>query len=914
VLLKLRGPLPVLVAVGAFAGGATPALAADARDTARAYLEANAAEFGVTAADFADVSFTSVYETKGLGVTHVNMNQRFRDLEVFGGHVTVNVGRDGKVVFAGGEAASLAKVASDVQTIDAPSAVNKAALGLKLEQPRKVRVTRRGGTKSQTTTMSGGGISHEPIKAELGWQPTAQGLKLAWRMQIDDTSSAHLWNAAVDARTGALLAKQDWTAHDKLSELKTKRTVQRRKLSKAFAPLESLMHTPSPVLDGSAYRVFAWPNESPNDAGRTLVSNPADSLASPYGWHDIGGSAGAEYTTTQGNNVHAYMDQDANNAPDWNSSPSGGARLRFDFPMDLTQHSQAYRDFATTNLFYGNNMIHDVLWHYGFDDPSGNFQTNTYNRGGTGNDAVRAEAADGNGTNNANFSTPAADGQPPRMQMYLWPGNQLEGEQNQLTIGATTYGASWSRFSPPVPRAGLADKTLVYGGTGCSESDYPVSRPGSNWIAVVDGGTTACTYLLRTQIAQSLNADALVVAHNASGNTPPVLTGLMVDEPVVIPAVAVNQADGTAIKALIAAGPAPTATLGIDPRHPGIRDGDLDHGIIAHEYGHGVSNRLTGGPKTQNCLSGNEQAGEGWSDFLTNTFLLDPRLDDPEGTRGLVPYALYQPNRGGNGLRPRPYSRNMETQPFTYDAIKTNGWLNGTSLALPHGLGHGWAAVLWDMTWDLVDKHGFNANLYGDWNTGGNNRALQYVIDGLNLQGCGPGLVVARDAIIAGAAQRGGGDECTIWASFARRGLGYSAVQGTTDRNDNTEAFDTHPSCKRNFQPPTTLPEPVLNTAPAGSAVALKFTHDGYRGLDVLAENQPYTRLVDCDTLQTVNPGQTTITPRPFPVKALGALSVDNRGIFTFDWQTEASWAGTCREVIATADSGRQYRAYYRFT
>ena len=127
-LWKLRGPLPVLVAVSAFAGGATPAFAAaDARDVARAYLEANAAQFGVSSADLADMTFTSVYETKGLGVTHVNMNQRFRDLEVFGGHVTVNVDSAGKVIFAGGAAVSLAKVASDEQTIDATTAVNKAA-------------------------------------------------------------------------------------------------------------------------------------------------------------------------------------------------------------------------------------------------------------------------------------------------------------------------------------------------------------------------------------------------------------------------------------------------------------------------------------------------------------------------------------------------------------------------------------------------------------------------------------------------------------------------------------------------------------------------------------------------------------------------------------------------------------------
>ena len=90
----------------AIAGGAAPAAAAqpDAREVARAYLAENAQKFGVTRADFADLMFTSVYETKGLGVTHVNINQRYRDMEVFGGQITVNVDADGKVVFAGGAA------------------------------------------------------------------------------------------------------------------------------------------------------------------------------------------------------------------------------------------------------------------------------------------------------------------------------------------------------------------------------------------------------------------------------------------------------------------------------------------------------------------------------------------------------------------------------------------------------------------------------------------------------------------------------------------------------------------------------------------------------------------------------------------------------------------------------------------
>ena len=249
----------------------------------------------------------------------------------------------------------------------------------------------------------------------------------------------------------------------------------------------------------------------------------------------------------------------------------------------------------------------------------------------------------------------------------------------------------------------------------------------------------------------------------------------------------ITQADGDAIRAAIAGGPV-TGTVRKHPSHPGIRDGDFENGIIFHEYGHGISNRLTGGAVV-NCLNGNEQAGEGWSDYFAITLLLDPNLDDPQGPRGMGPYALFQDNRQGNGIRPRPYSRDMTIQPFTYDSIRTGAWLNGISLSLPHGVGHGWASILWDMNWDLIDKHGFNPDVYGDWDTGGNNRAIQYVIDGLKLQGCSPGLVASRNGILAGTQALGGADTCTVWAAFARRGLGFSAVQGTTNRDDNSRGL-----------------------------------------------------------------------------------------------------------------------------
>jgi extracellular elastinolytic metalloproteinase len=48
------------------------------------------------------------------------------------------------------------------------------------------------------------------------------------------------------------------------------------------------------------------------------------------------------------------------------------------------------------------------------------------------------------------------------------------------------------------------------------------------------------------------------------------------------------------------------------------RDSSFDKGVVFHEYGHGLSNRLTGGPKNSGCLGYGESGGmgEGWSDVL----------------------------------------------------------------------------------------------------------------------------------------------------------------------------------------------------------------------------------------------------------------------------------------------------------
>lgn len=60
------------------------------------------------------------------------------------------------------------------------------------------------------------------------------------------------------------------------------------------------------------------------------------------------------------------------------------------------------------------------------------------------------------------------------------------------------------------------------------------------------------------------------------------------------------------------------------------RDGDLEAGIVIHEYSHGLSTRLTGGPANSGCLGWGESGGmgEGWGDFLATTIRSNSNYSD----------------------------------------------------------------------------------------------------------------------------------------------------------------------------------------------------------------------------------------------------------------------------------------------
>jgi extracellular elastinolytic metalloproteinase len=219
-----------------------------------------------------------------------------------------------------------------------------------------------------------------------------------------------------------------------------------------------------------------------------------------------------------------------------------------------------------------------------------------------------------------------------------------------------------------------------------------------------------------------------------------------------------------------------------------FKDGAFDAGIVIHEYTHGLSNRLTGGPANAGCLNLLESGGmgEGWGDFFATAIRLKPN-DTRAKDYGIAVWARSQTT----GLRPYLYSTNIQTNPHVYN--------DADKLTKVHFIGTIWATMLYEVLWNLIEKHGkndagmptFDANGVP---TDGKYLALKLVLDGMALQPCNPTMVSARDGILdADKVLTGGANQCEIWKGFAKRGLGTGAKYSQTKR---TNSFVLPAGCK----------------------------------------------------------------------------------------------------------------------
>ena len=761
----------------------------------------NAAAIGLSQTDIANSRVSDAYIDKVSGATMVYLQQTYKGIDVFNSIQTLAFRNDKLVAKSGNRIPQIEAMINTKEakaSLAAMDAVKAAAIHLKLS-PAFSRAARQ--ITPQLFEFGDLGISSVNIKSKLIWLPdeTSHTAVLSWQVELQPKGSADYWLVNVDAKKGNVISKInlniacDWT-HAK-NPYKVNDVLAFKDITTADA-LSSLN------VNSARYRVIPFPAESPIHPGGApaVKQNPwqlagAGNDATILQWNSNGITT---FDSTRGNNVLAQEDRNGNNGSGRGAvsrTPLPDLTFTFNPNFSKPPTTNVNQRFAITNLFYWNNIMHDISYQYGFDEAAGNFQDNNLGRGGAGDDYVFADAQDGSGTNNANFSTPP-DGSNPRMQMFLFNAvpTFIVNQPSSISGSKVSTESDFSTKNKIADKGTITANVVLYNDNASGsthEACSPAANPGalSGKIALIDRGT--CGFTDKVKNAQNAGAIAAIVVDNVPGEYPIIMGGT--DNTITIPAVMVSFETGDTMKQVLNSG-----TLNVTLKTGVQLDGDIDNGVVSHEYTHGISNRLTGGPSNTSCLNNKEQMGEGWSDYMALMVTTDwskATVNDGPKARPMGTYVLGQ-GTDGPGIRYYPYSTDMSVNPWTYDSMKlSTRFSNNLFLWDPHVVGEVWCNMLWNMTWEIIKQSGIKPNIYRARANGGNIIALNLVITGMKLQPCSPGFVDGRDAILkADTLLYGGVHSKAIWHAFASRGLGVNASQGSSNNIKDGVADYTEPS------------------------------------------------------------------------------------------------------------------------
>ena len=370
----------------------------DRASTLRAFLAENAAAYGLSAAQVAELELVADYMNPAGNMGWAEFQQAFNGIPVFQGYIRGGFTAKGElarttgVLATGVDASALATTplvsAAQAVALSAASVgwdVPESALQQKAVDGAKVTFDR--------ATMDG------DAKAWPVYFPLAPGaVRLAWATEIWGDPDAYY--SLIDAETGTLLFRKNMT------ESQTQSVTYNVYTSDSPAPGSPSLATPD----------NHWQAPYVSRTNVALIGNEAPNTFNNLGWITDGNN------TTDGNNVEAGIDRDGSNGVDAPVTGSGSRVFNFAYDPEVDDPlTLNYQRGDVTNMFYWVNRFHDSTYLLGFTEQAFNFQNDNFGRGGLGADRVSAEGQDSSGTNNANFSTPA-DGGRGRMQMFLWTG------------------------------------------------------------------------------------------------------------------------------------------------------------------------------------------------------------------------------------------------------------------------------------------------------------------------------------------------------------------------------------------------------------------------------------------------------------------------------------------------------------
>ena len=803
--------------------GPAPKAALDAEAAARGHLRDLAPTYRTTAAEIDALPVTSIQRMDNGGAL-VRLAGAVDGIEVFREGFNVLLARDGALLAIGGFAQG-APAGARKSAFDAPLTAADAAAAALADfgfaadvAARFVRTDAEGGyvrlALPERTVGGDDTTLTDATRAKRVWFRLGSQLVPAWYVEVraragQERRREH-YAYVVSAVDGSLLFRKSQIAHQSFGY-------------RVFAEPQP-PHLPYPTPSGR--NGFPHPTGTPNGYQGALVAPNLVTLQNlPFSRNDPWLPAGA--TRTIGNNVEVYADLQAPELlgpVDPNecslAAPVAGdlhacttAPGTFDHSVDLTRDPQASRGqimAGLTHLFYLINWLHDWYYDAGFDEASGNAQTNNFGRGGLGNDSIVAIGHDYTDVGNAFMSTPA-DGQHPEMHNFLWP---VEAALSKVLAPAAVAGTK--QFGPADFGAQNFDVTgAVVVALDAANPAGPVTTDGcttitnaaaiAGRIALVDRGT--CTFVVKAQNVQAAGAAALLIANNVAG-----ALSMSGDDPsITIPAVSVTLSDGNAIKAQLAGGAPVTMRLA---QSLGVwRDGALDTLVISHEWGHYISNRLIGNANGLNAQQA-YSLGEGWADFhqllllvkdadralpgnaefngayASNTWL----LGGPDFAPDAVNNAYYY------GDRRYPYSRDMTKNPLTFRHVANGAALPPApapsfAFASPdnaeeHNAGEVWGSVLWECYSNLLNDTGRLSFAQAQ------DRMKRYLVGGYKMTPVDPTFVTARDALLAFVKAQDARDHDLCLHGFAKRGLGLGAVAAGPFSQTNAGVVESYKTVK----------------------------------------------------------------------------------------------------------------------
>ena len=758
--------------------GERPAVAA-----ARGHLARLAAAYRLSAQDVADARASGVHDL-GHGAVIVQFAQEVHGVPVWHERINVVMTRDLGLVGLTGFLLPRNVTRAAVR-LTSREALTAAFADLTGHQPTAIQPAgQRGGydrfTSPQLLT---------PARAKRVLHRLPEGLASAYYVELRTTvaGTAREFGYVVSAADGSVLDRTDLVS-DENADVDYRVWADPTTLQPYDGPQGSAgSPNPTGVPDGYQPSLTA-----PNLIQGPLTGDP---------WLGVGD------TTTTGNNVDAYTDTAAPDGftPDSTDlrppmSAPGTFDYTYDFGLDPTANVTQARA-ALTQLFYDINYLHDWFYGSGFDEAAGNAQQNNYGPDGIDGDPILAEDQDNASTtsDNANMSTPA-DGGSPRMQMYVWTGPSDAGLEltpgGSVPVGVAAFGPQTFDVTGDVVVA--ADAGGVSTTDGC---DAPITNVAGK-VAVVDRGV--CTFQEKANNLQDAGAVGMILANDRAGVAPNMGGGCSAACPATtIGVVSVSQDDGAALKQAIGNG---TVSAHLHRASLPRRDGALDTTIVAHEWGHYLSNRL--------AALGNQQAtamGEGWSDFVALLLMVQP--EDVAALDGAFPVGAYasaaftHPYEYYFGIRRMPYSTDFTINPLTFKHIGDEAALpndvpiapNGVPNSEVHNAGEVWASMLWECYAGLLaDTTGPTPRLSFD---AARSRMKDYLVESLKATPANPTFLEARDALLLAAIASDQADYQVFLEAFALRGAGLGAV---APARDSTNFAGVVESNSFEITPPTT--------------------------------------------------------------------------------------------------------------